>query len=94
MAGFRGCDVPKFPCPCCGYLTLPEKPPGSLEICHVCFWQDDGVGFLEPSDAVGANAVSLEDARASFREWGACERRFVECVRPPTDEEAPPFPAD
>lgn len=33
---------PGFPCPCCGFLTLPA-PPGSDEIGPVCFWQDDTV---------------------------------------------------
>ncbi len=27
----------RFPCPCCGFLTLPEEPPGTYDICPVCF---------------------------------------------------------
>ena len=87
-----GSTVPatRYRCPCCAYLTLPEPSPGSLEICHVCFWQDDMVGFNRPNVAVGANAVGLEQARHNYRAFGACERRFVPDVRKPRPEEVPP----
>ena len=26
----------RYACPCCGYLTLPEEPPGTFDICPVC----------------------------------------------------------
>ena len=32
---------PRFACPCCGYLTLSEEPPGTYEVCPVCDWGDD-----------------------------------------------------
>lgn len=38
----------RYPCPCCGHLVF-EDPPGSYEICPVCFWEDeplDGGGRL------------------------------------------------
>lgn len=85
--------MPRFSCPCCGFLTLPERSPGSLEICHVCFWQDDMVGFNRPSVAIGSNAVSLEDARTNYRRFGACEQRFIADVRPPRPEEHPGYRA-
>lgn len=80
----------RYPCPCCGFVTLPEPSPGSLEICHVCLWQDDMVGFNDPRSAVGPNAVSLDEARLNYREFGACERRFIKSVRPPSPDEIPP----
>ena len=39
----------RFPCPCCGYLTMGEPPPGSLVICPVCGWEDDAVQYDDPS---------------------------------------------
>lgn len=78
-----------YQCPCCRYLTLPRPSPGSLEICDVCFWQDDAVGYDEPTVAIGANAVSLEQARENFRIYGACEARFANAVRVPRPEETP-----
>jgi len=76
-------------CPCCGNRTLPEQPPGSYEICPVCFWEDDPVQFEDADFQGGANVVSLNQARANFREFAASERRFIQNVRPPTLEEQP-----
>jgi Cysteine-rich CPCC len=78
-----------FPCPCCGFLTLEEPPPGTYEICKVCFWEDDEVQFRDPGSAGGANRVSLDQARRSFREHGVSEPRFKAMVRPPLPEEHP-----
>ncbi len=80
----------RYPCPCCDFWTLPEQSPGSLEICHVCFWQDDMVGFNQPDAAVGPNSVSLEVARKNYARYGACEQDFVSSVRKPRPEEYPP----
>ncbi|MFN0062266.1 MAG: CPCC family cysteine-rich protein [Myxococcaceae bacterium] len=76
-----------FDCPCCGYPTLPEKPPGTFEICPVCFWEDDDLQFRDSSFAGGANRVSLDDARRNFVEYGASERELRSKVRTPTAEE-------
>lgn len=29
-------------CLSCGYKTLDEEPPGTYDICEICFWEDDG----------------------------------------------------
>lgn len=60
-------------CPCCWYVSLPED--SFFQICRVCFWQNDG-------GHAGANAVSLEESRASFERIGAVEERFVGVVLP------------
>ena len=80
----------RFPCMCCGYFTLPEPSQGSFEICHVCYWQDDKVGFLDAENAHGPNAVSLTQARKNLRSLRAVEPRFVNEVRPPKSDEMPP----
>jgi Cysteine-rich CPCC len=79
----------RYACPCCGYLTLPESPPGTYEICEVCFWEDDVVQFDDPSYEGGANEVSLNQARANYRELGVSEPRFRENVRLPRPDERP-----
>src|SRR6266498_5684205 len=33
--------TPRHQCPCCDYVSLPER--GQYLICHVCFWEDDGL---------------------------------------------------
>lgn len=78
-----------FPCPCCGYLTLGERPPGTYEICPVCCWEDDYVQFHDPDSAGGANKVSLRQARANFAAFGASSRERLQRVRAPRAGEMP-----
>lgn len=78
-----------YKCPCCGYLTLSEEPPGTFEICPVCNWEDDNVQFKEPNLTGGANRVSLNEAKKNFLKWGAIEERFIKSVRKPLPEEIP-----
>ena len=48
----------RYPCPCCGYLTLPEEGgSGSFDICPVCRWEDDNGQFRHPEMPGGANVV-------------------------------------
>jgi hypothetical protein len=77
----------KFPCPCCGFKTFDESPPGTFDICPVCFWEDDNVQFYDPNYKGGANRVSLNEARNNFKNYGAKEVRCISYVRKPTPEE-------
>ncbi|MHC0039752.1 CPCC family cysteine-rich protein [Pseudoneobacillus sp. C159] len=81
----------KFTCPCCGYKTLDEEPPGTYDICEICFWEDDGVQFNDPDFKGGANVPSLRQAQKNFIEYGAKEITKVKYVRMPsfTDEREP-----
>lgn len=72
-----------YTCPCCGYFSFGD-PPGSYEICEICFWEDDHLQLCFPDARGGANAVSLIEAQVNFVQWGACERRFRAQVRPAT----------
>jgi hypothetical protein len=78
-----------YPCPCCGFLTIGEQPPGTFEICSVCFWEDDNVQFDDPDYAGGANKVSLNEARRSFAAFGAKSKEALKFVRKPLPEEIP-----
>src|SRR5262245_56495276 len=77
----------KYPCPCCGHLMFTE-PPGSNQICEICFWEDDDVHLRDPLYAGGANEVSLCDAQRNYAGGGACEPRFKKHVRPPGPRDA------
>lgn len=79
----------RYACPCCGFLTLGDIPPGTFEICPVCAWEDDGVQFRDPTYDGGANSVSLEVARANFATLGASTKESLSFVRPPLPEELP-----
>ena len=77
----------KYTCPCCGYKSLDEKPPGTYGICPICFWEDDGIQFDDPDYEGGANVVSLRQAQKNFTEFGACEQRVLSYVRSPTEQD-------
>ncbi len=77
----------KYRCPCCGYKTLDLPPPNTFDICEVCFWEDDGVQFRRPDYRGGANRISLNEARANFRKFGAKDEEHIGDTRPPTEDE-------
>lgn len=79
----------KFACPCCGYLTLPYKPPGTFEICPVCYWEDDNLQYAAPDRRGGANSICLREAKENFRRYGAISIEFLDAVRLPLQEELP-----
>ena len=56
----------KFKCPCCENYTLEEEPPGTYEICRICYWEDDGVQYNNPDYKGGANEMSLNEAKKLF----------------------------
>ncbi|NER84275.1 MAG: hypothetical protein F6K42_33015, partial [Leptolyngbya sp. SIO1D8] len=74
-----------YPCPCCGYRTLPQPPPGSWEICPVCFWEDAPKLWDCTS-----NQVSLRQAQRNFLSLGASEPQWSKDVRPATATEKRP----
>ena len=84
----------RYPCPCCGYYTLARKPPGTYELCPVCYREDDGVQFEDPTYAGGANEPSLEQARKNSLAFRANSWQERDSVRPPREDEGPPTPTD
>jgi len=77
---------PRLPCPSCGFLVFNE-PPGSHDICPICYWEDDNVQLRFPDFAGGANKPSLMEAQRNFAEFGASEVRLLLFVRSPTEED-------
>ena len=78
-----------YACPCCRNLTLSEQPPGTYEVCPVCYWEDDPVQFDDEEYEGGANSVSLKQARQNYQAFGACSEDVRADVRKPTADEAP-----
>ena len=68
----------KYPCPVCGYLTLPARC--DWDICPVCFWEDD---VLESDGDCNspANSQLLSEAQANFVSIGAVHPDMVKNVR-------------
>ena len=75
-----------YPCPCCGYMVFAE-PPGSGDICMICFWEDDALQLRFPELADQTNAVSLAEAQRNYAKFGAIEERFAGDVRQPTADD-------
>ena len=75
-----------YPCPCCGHLVF-DEPPGSDDICSICFWHDDAVQLRFPLMDGGANGPSLFEAQANYEAYGAKDRRVIPYVRPPAPDE-------
>ena len=75
------------PCPCCGYLTIPNGGDALAYICPVCCWEIDL--FLtsdeEPSDQ--NHGLSLREARANYQAYGAVLPRLKKYARTPLSEE-------
>jgi hypothetical protein len=76
-------------CPCCGFLTLPDPPPGTFFICPVCRWEDDNVQYEDVNYTGGANRASLLQAQANFRVHGTSDLARRGRVRPPLPPERP-----
>jgi hypothetical protein len=78
-----------YQCPCCAYLTLTEKSPGTFQICPVRSWEDDNIQAADPRREGGANSVSLEEARRNFTQFGAASKDALLWVRKPIPREVP-----
>ena len=59
----------RFPCPCCGYPTLPSR--GEWEICVLCNWEDDGQddSFADEVRGGANGEYSLSQARENFKKY-------------------------
>ncbi|EJL29757.1 hypothetical protein PMI05_01372 [Brevibacillus sp. BC25] len=58
----------KYTCPCCGYKTFDLKPPGTVDICPVCYWQDDLHQYFDPDFEGGANNLSLRQSQEALKD--------------------------
>src|SRR5688500_7217133 len=76
-----------FQCPCCKFITLYGR--GQDEICPVCFWHDDGQDEADAERVLGGPnyKLSLRQAQANFKQFGASDQRVKSYVRPPLPDE-------
>jgi Cysteine-rich CPCC len=76
-----------FRCPCCSARTL--STPEAMELCPVCWWEDDGQDSDDASEIRSTvnGDLSLYDARRNFELCGASHPRFVRYVRQPLPTE-------
>ena len=77
----------KFRCICCGYKTIEHEDPLWHDICPVCYWENDPVQNSNHDSCNGANRISLNEAIANYKEFGAVMRDFLKYVREPYPNE-------
>ncbi len=77
----------KYTCPCCGYKTLDDIPPGTHDICDICFWEDDEAQYTDVNFEGGANSHSLRQAQKNYLAFGASNKRCIEFVRKPNKQD-------
>jgi hypothetical protein len=60
-----------------------------MELCPVCWWEDDGQESEDAEDVHSTvnGELSLRQARENYRLCGAAHPRFVRYVRPALPEE-------
>lgn len=77
------------PCPCCGYITIPNHGDALAYICPVCGWEVDLFikSDAEPSDQNHQLTLSL--ARKNYLVYGAVLPRIRKFCREPKDSEFP-----
>ena len=75
--------TPREQCPCCGYVTLPER--GTSQICPVCFWEDDAFVGDRLDQRSRCNKMTLRQGRANFDVFGACDRKMLSHVVAPEE---------
>ena len=57
----KSIETNKALCPVCGKAHVDE-----YDICEVCNWENDPVQLVNPDLAVGANRMSLNQAREAY----------------------------
>src|SRR5689334_12006145 len=64
VCSFAMVDVPRLPCPGCGFLTVVEGRYGTYGICPFCDWEDCAYQLGNPHDRGGPNGMSLVEHQA------------------------------
>ncbi len=92
-----GPETSRYPCRACGHRTIvapPPGPPGTWQVCPICFWED--TPEQEPEIELHwtghgdrSNSVSLRQAQRNITAFGAAEPSYAGSVRAPLPEEAP-----
>ena len=72
----------KYQCPCCASYTLDNEPPGTFEICPVCFWEDDNIQYDNQNYEGGANDISLNNARKNYKKLGVISEEYLNNIHP------------
>ena len=75
------------PCPCCGYITIPNKGDALAFICPVCMWEIDC--FIKDNDEKSEQngGLTLNQARENYRKFGVVQESLRKYCRKPNQQE-------
>ena len=80
----------EYPCPCCGNITLPVPAEEAIAyICPVCFWENDVFITSDDERSDENHGLTLNEARANYKKFGASDKKFIKYVRKATADEIP-----
>jgi hypothetical protein len=79
----------RLTCPCCENFTVESRDEIIVDICEVCFWQYDVVAHKKPDWNIGANHISLNQAKENYKRIGVCKGEYENMVRKPLLIELP-----
>ncbi|WP_367575961.1 CPCC family cysteine-rich protein [Pelagibius sp. Alg239-R121] len=82
-------DFKRYPCLCCGYMRRWFEEHGTYDLCEICGWGDDHLQSQGPDRTGCANKMSLNQARASYAEYGAKSQEALVRVRKPLPGRCP-----
>lgn len=66
----------KLQCPCCGYYTISRDDEVVIDFCEVCLWQYDIVAHENADINIGANKISLNEARDNYKKLGVSKEKY------------------
>ena len=76
-------------CPCCGYITIPNKGDANGYICPVCMWEIDLFIHNEDESSDLNHGLSLKEAKENYRKYGSSEKKLKKYCREPKETEQP-----
>lgn len=74
-------------CPCCEIFDHEEEISGTYLICPICGWEDDAIQLHSPDYDIGANALSLNQARKMFNKNQTCVDSHIIFMSKPSEFE-------
>lgn len=77
------------PCPCCGYITIPNKGDALAYICPVCLWEIDLFIQNDYEESDLNHGLTLLEARKKYQHYGAVLPHLKAYCRQPKEYEYP-----
>lgn len=79
--------IENSPCPCCDYLTIPNKGYALAYICPICMWEIDLFINSDDESSDQNHGLSIKEARENYKKYGAAQEILKQYCREPKDYE-------